>query len=79
MNRNGKDLEKLVAIVSPWEKLPALAKRNFRIESLPEEKKVKVWREDLQTEELLAAELSQVGITAAELRSSRITDWKGVE
>ena len=58
MGHNGKDMEKLVAIVSPWEKLPVLARRNFRIESLPTEKKVQVWRDDLQSPELLTAELT---------------------
>ncbi len=79
MSHNGKDTEKLVAIVSPWEKLPALARRNFRIESLPTEKKVQVWRDDLQSPELLTAELSEAGVTPVEVRSNRITNWKAVE
>jgi hypothetical protein len=79
MTHHENGTEKLVAVLSPWEKLPALAKRQFRIESLPAEKKVQVWRDDLQSEELLTAELTRLGITAPELRNSRITNWKGVE
>ena len=79
MGHNGKDTEKLVAIVSPWEKLPALARRNFRIESLPAEKKVQVWRDDLQSPELLTAELTEAGVTPVEVRSNRITNWKAVD
>ena len=47
--------EKLVAVISPWDNLSAVVKKSFRVESLPEEKKVMVWREDLQTEQALAA------------------------
>ncbi len=79
MSHNGKDTEKLVAIVSPWEKLPLLARRNFRIESLPAEKKVLVWRDDLQSAESLTAELTQVGVAPVEVRTSRITNWTGVD
>lgn len=71
--------EKLVAVVSPWEKLSELAKQKFRIESLPEEKKVLVWRDDLQTEQALTAALKKVGITAMEMCSKQPTDWKGVK
>lgn len=74
-----KVTEKLVAVVSPWEKVSALAKRQFRMESLPEEKRVIVWRDDLQSEQSLAAELSQIGIVAAEIRKQQVTDWKQVD
>jgi hypothetical protein len=70
--------ERLVAVVSPWEKMPELAKRKFRIESLPEEKKVMVWRDDLQTETTLLAELTKIGIVSPELRKKAPTEWKGV-
>ncbi len=70
--------ERLVAVVSPWEKIPELAKRKFRIESLPEEKKVMVWRDDLQTEPTLLAELTKVGIASPDLRKKTPTEWKGV-
>ena len=70
--------EKLVAVVSPWEKIPELAKRKFRIESLPEEKRVMVWRDDLQSEPTLLAELTKIGIMSPELRKKSPTEWKGV-
>jgi hypothetical protein len=71
--------EKLVAIVSPWEKLSALATKQFRIESLPAEKKAMVWRDDLQTKETLLAELQRIGIKATDLRMKTPTEWKGIE
>ena len=71
--------EKLVAIVSPWEKLTDLVKRQFRLETLPAEKRVMVWRDDLQTEKGLLAELTAVGITGPELQKAKPKDWKGVE
>ena len=71
--------DKLVAIISPWEKLPALAKKGFRIESLPAEKKVIVWRDDLQTEQGLSEELKQVGITSHELKKRRTVNWREVD
>jgi hypothetical protein len=70
--------ERLVAVVSPWEKMPELAKRKFRIESLPEEKRVMVWRDDLQSEPTLLAELTKIGIMSPELRKKQPTEWKGV-
>ena len=54
-------------------------KRQFRIESLPEEKKVMIWRDDLQTEAALTEQLSQIGLVGAELRRNRVTDWKAVD
>jgi hypothetical protein len=72
--------EKLVAVISPWEKLSDLIKRKFRLESLPSERKVMVWRDDLQTKEDLEAELTQVGITSVEVRSSRVIGkWQDVQ
>ena len=41
------DEERLVAVVSPWNRLSELVKRNFRVVSLPREKMVAVWRDDL--------------------------------
>lgn len=71
--------DRLVAVVSPWEKLSEVVKRQFRLESLPEEKKVMVWRDDLQTEQALTAELTKIGIVAVELRKKAPIEWKGVE
>ena len=74
------DGEKLVAIISPWQKLPELVQRNFRIESLPAEKRVMVWRDDLQNQKALAAELKQIGIAAPEIRKAKTTTkWQAVE
>jgi hypothetical protein len=71
--------EKLVAVISPWEKLNELIRRNFRLESLPEEKKVMAWRDDLQSRELLEAELHAAGIAAADVRSKKVTTrWRDV-
>jgi hypothetical protein len=70
------EVERLVAVVSPWEKLGEVVKRGFRVESLPAEKKVMVWRDDLQTEESLAADLRGIGIAAIELRKRAvIAEW----
>ena len=71
--------DKLVAIISPWEKLPALAKKSFRIESLPVEKMVMVWRDDLQTEQALTQELRQTGINSFELTQRKTVNWKEVD
>jgi hypothetical protein len=70
--------EKLVAVVSPWERLPELVKRQFRIESLPSGKMVMVWRDDLQTEEKLRAALQELGVAAAELIKKQPTEWQRV-
>jgi hypothetical protein len=67
------EFEKWVAVISPWDKLSAVVKKNFRVESLPEEKKVMVWRDDLQSEQALAEELKQLGVGAAELRKKKVT------
>ncbi len=69
---------KLVAIVSPWEKLSDLVKRQFRVESVPGGKMVMVWRDDLQTEEKLAAELQKLGIAVTEVTKRQPTEWKQV-
>ncbi len=79
MGEREKQTDKLVAVVSPWEKISALVKRQFRIESLPNEKKVMIWRDDLQTEAALTEQLSQIGLLGAELRRNKITDWKAVD
>jgi hypothetical protein len=71
--------ERVVAVISPWEKIAAVVKRQFRVESLPAEKKVMVWRDDLQDEQALANELRAAGIVAMEIRKKRTTDWKEVE
>lgn len=65
--------QRLVAIISPWEKLSDLVKRKFRIESLPAEKKVMVWREDLASTEALQSELASAGIVDADLRTKKVT------
>ena len=73
------ETDKLVAVVSPWDKISALVQKQFRIESLPAEKKVMAWRDDLQTEAALTEQLGQIGIRAVELRRKKVTDWKAVD
>ena len=74
------DEKRLVAVISPWEKLPELVKKQFRIESLPREKKVMVWREDLQTKEKLTGELKKLGIASLELRDKKVmTKWQDTD
>ena len=68
--------EKLVAVVSPWDKLPELVKRKFRVESLPAAKLVMVWRDDLETPEKLTAALASLGVTPSEVSKRSITNWK---
>ncbi len=71
--------EKLVAVVSPWDKLSDLVKDKFRLESLPAEKKVMVWREDLQSEDALSTELRKHGITSVDLQRKKVTlRWQDV-
>lgn len=71
--------ERLVAVISPWEKLSDVVKRKFRVESLPAEKKVAVWREDLQNETKLTEELKKLGIQEIEVRRHRVTTrWQDV-
>jgi hypothetical protein len=72
--------KKLVAVISPWDKLSELVKRQFRLESLPAEKKVLVWREDLQDEQQLSSELKKAGISDVELRQKKVvTRWQDSE
>lgn len=74
------EAEKLVAVVSPWDRLSELVKRQFRVESLPAEKHVMVWRDDLQTERKLSGELSSLGIPFIEIKKRRVTTkWRDVE
>jgi len=75
-----KDREILVAVISPWGKLPELVKRKFRVESLAAQGKVMVWRKDLQTEAGLRAELQSAGVGEMEItRRFVTTGWKDVE
>ena len=72
--------EKLTAIISPWEKLPDLVKDGFRVESLPKEKKVMVWRDDLATEKALTAALGKHGVKDVEIRKNKVTTkWTSVD
>jgi hypothetical protein len=70
--------EKLVAVVSPWEKLAVLVKEEFRVESMPGGKMVMVWRDDLQTEGQLTEELHKLGVAATEVAKKAPTEWKHV-
>jgi hypothetical protein len=72
------EAEKLVAVVSPWEKLSELVKRRFRIESMPTGKTVMVWRDDLQSEEKLRAALQELGVAPVELIKKQPTEWQRV-
>jgi hypothetical protein len=72
--------ERLVAVISPWEKLTDLVKRQFRVESLAAEKLVMVWRDDLQSKEQLESELKQIGVKTVEIRTKRVTArWQEVD
>jgi hypothetical protein len=71
--------DRLVAIISPWEKLAGVVKQKFRLESLPEEKKVMVWRDDLRTEQELTGELRKIGIVSMELRKKAPTEWNDID
>jgi len=74
------EAKRLVAVISPWEKLADLVKRHFRVESLPAEKKGMVWREELESKDQLLAELGQVGITSVEVRTQKVTaKWQDVQ
>lgn len=71
--------ERLVAVISPWDKLAELVKRKFRVESLVSEKKVAVWRDDLQGEAELTEELKRAGVKDFEIRTARVTTrWQDV-
>ncbi len=70
----------MVAVISPWDKLSDLVQKKFRVESLPEEKKVMVWRDDLQTAAELEAELKATGVAQIELRTKKVTSkWRDVQ
>jgi len=72
--------ERLVAVVSPWSRLNELVKQGFRVESLPAEKHVMVWRDDLQTERKLTGALEKLGITWVEIKRRRVTTkWRDVQ
>jgi len=74
------DDKRIVAVISPWEKLSDLVKRKFRVESLPAEKKVMVWRDDLQSEDKLTGELKKAGVTSVEIRNKRVmTRWQEID
>jgi hypothetical protein len=82
MTKRGKEesREKLVAVVSPWVKLGDVVKRDFRVQSLPAEKTVMAWRDDLQTPEALAAELAAIGITPIDIRTKAVTaTWQEID
>jgi len=69
--------ERVVAVVSPWDHLANLVKKKFRVESLPREKKVLVWREDLTNEEELVAAVKEAGIESIEVRRRKIIEeWE---
>jgi hypothetical protein len=69
--------ERIVAVISPWGNLPALVKRGFRVESLPREKKVMVWREDLDNEKDLVAAVKEAGIGSVEVRTKKVVaEWE---
>lgn len=72
--------EQLVAVISPWNKLPELVRANFRVETLPTEKKVMVWRDDLRTADALTGELTRLGVGASEVRQETVTTaWQTVK
>jgi len=72
--------EKLVAVISPWDNLSSVVKQGFRVESVPEEKKGMVWRDELETEQALTAELKSLGIAAVEVRTQKVTArWQDVQ
>jgi hypothetical protein len=73
------EADQFVAVISPWEKLPEVVKHKFRVESLSAEKKVMVWRDDLQSEAQLLDELKKIGLKSVEVRKRRTTDWKAVD
>lgn len=74
-----KEQERLVAVISPWEKIAEVVKHHFRMESLPAEKKIMVWRDDLQDAHALTEELQSIGVKSVEVRKNRTTQWKDVE
>jgi len=71
-----RETDRVVAVISPWEKVSDVVKHKFRMQTLPAEKKVMVWRDDLQNEQQLTDELSKIGVKVLEVRKRRTTDWK---
>ena len=72
--------EQLVAVISPWNRLSELVRANFRVETLPAEKMVMVWRDDLQTAESLSEELKRLNVQSPELRQASVTAaWQEVK
>lgn len=69
--------ERVVAVISPWDNLGALVKRGFRVQSLPREKKVFVWRGDLNDEKRLVKAVNEAGIEEVEVRRRMvIEEWE---
>jgi hypothetical protein len=69
--------QRLVAVISPWHKLSELVKKGFRVHSLPREKKVMVWRKDLNGDKDLLSALEKAGIRSAEIRRRQaVTEWE---
>jgi hypothetical protein len=69
--------ERVVAVISPWDHLANLVKKGFRVESLPREKKVLVWREDLTHEKELVAAVKEAGIESVEVRRKKVMEeWE---
>ncbi len=66
--------ERVVAVISPWGNLAALVKQGFRVQSLPREKMVLVWREDLTGEKDLRQAISTTGIEIVEVRRRSVTE-----
>jgi hypothetical protein len=69
--------ERVVAVISPWDHLGALVNNGFRVQSLPREKKVMVWRKDLKKEKDLVAAVNEAGIKQVEVRRRKVVeDWE---
>lgn len=68
---------RIVAVISPWDNLSGLVNNGFRAQSLPREKKVMVWRDDLNEEKQLVAALKEAGIESLEVRTRPVvTEWE---
>ena len=63
--------ERVVAVISPWDNLRALVNKGFRVQSLPRERKVFVWREDLNDEKRLVKAVKEAEIEVIEVRRRR--------
>ncbi len=66
--------ERVEAVISPWGNLSALVRQGFRVESLPRDKNVAVWREDLKTEKDLVAAVKGAGIEVVEVRRRKVAE-----